>query len=399
MGQRLLLDLRIDVGECDATVTDRIEDTVDYAQVCDIVEPGRPARSYKTLERLCAAIADRLLEQYDAHAVWVKAAKPEPPIALPVDRGVGRGRGARPNDGGAAGYLGLGSNVGDRRGAPRATPWRRCRLTASSVLASSSVYETEPVGEVLDQRDFFNACLRDRDRARSRQLLDACKRSSASWAASPAASATARGRSTSTCCCWGRSSTLRAADAAPPGGDRAAVRARAAARARPGARRCPRRRAGRRARGARRGPGGPPRRRAAARSVGGPMLLVVDVGNTQTHFGVFARRRATGSPSTGGSRPCASRPATSSAAALANLLGAAGAVARRGRRLDRLVDGPAARRAVDADGRALPRAARCSSSARRSGPGCRSGWTTRTRSAPTGWSTRSPPTNTSKAPA
>jgi dihydroneopterin aldolase len=41
-------------------------------------------RSYKTLERLCAAIADRVIEQFDAHAVWVKAAKPEPPMALPV---------------------------------------------------------------------------------------------------------------------------------------------------------------------------------------------------------------------------------------------------------------------------------------------------------------------------
>jgi dihydroneopterin aldolase len=41
-------------------------------------------RSYKTLERLCAAIADRLLGEYEAHAVWVKAAKPEPPLALPV---------------------------------------------------------------------------------------------------------------------------------------------------------------------------------------------------------------------------------------------------------------------------------------------------------------------------
>ena len=36
VGQRLLLDLRIDVGDTDATVTDRVEDTVDYAQVCDI---------------------------------------------------------------------------------------------------------------------------------------------------------------------------------------------------------------------------------------------------------------------------------------------------------------------------------------------------------------------------
>jgi dihydroneopterin aldolase len=84
VGQRLLLDIRLDIGESDATLTDRIEDTVDYAQVCDMANLVAQQRSYKTLERLCAAIADRLLDQYEAHAVWVKAAKPEPPLALPV---------------------------------------------------------------------------------------------------------------------------------------------------------------------------------------------------------------------------------------------------------------------------------------------------------------------------
>ncbi|MGB0098066.1 MAG: dihydroneopterin aldolase [Solirubrobacteraceae bacterium] len=85
VGQRLLLDLRIDVGECDATVTDRIEDTVDYGAVCEMANLVAQQRSYKTLERLCAAIADRLLDQYEADAVWVKAAKPEPPLPLPVN--------------------------------------------------------------------------------------------------------------------------------------------------------------------------------------------------------------------------------------------------------------------------------------------------------------------------
>jgi 7,8-dihydroneopterin aldolase/epimerase/oxygenase len=84
VGQRLLLDLRLDLGESDATVTDRLEDTVDYAEVCDTANLVAQQRSYKTLERLCAAIADRLLERYGAHAVWIKAAKPEPPLALPV---------------------------------------------------------------------------------------------------------------------------------------------------------------------------------------------------------------------------------------------------------------------------------------------------------------------------
>ena len=84
VGQRLLLDIRLDIGECDATVTDRIEDTVDYGKVCELANLVAQQKNYRTLERLCTAIADRLLGDYDAHAVWVKAAKPEPPIALPV---------------------------------------------------------------------------------------------------------------------------------------------------------------------------------------------------------------------------------------------------------------------------------------------------------------------------
>ncbi len=85
VGQRLVLDLRLDVGESDATVTDRLEDTVDYGEVCQEVALVAQQRSYKTLERLCAAVADRLLDRFRPHSVWVKASKPEPPIPLPVE--------------------------------------------------------------------------------------------------------------------------------------------------------------------------------------------------------------------------------------------------------------------------------------------------------------------------
>ena len=85
VGQRLVLDLRLDVGESDATVTDLVEDTVDYAQVCQLVALVAQQRSYKTLERLCAAIAERLIDDFEVEYVWVKASKPEPPIPLPVE--------------------------------------------------------------------------------------------------------------------------------------------------------------------------------------------------------------------------------------------------------------------------------------------------------------------------
>jgi dihydroneopterin aldolase len=85
IGQRLLIDLRLDVGETDATVTDRIEDTIDYGEVCQLVALVAQQRSYRTLERLCSAIADRLLSDFELEGVWVKASKPEPPIPLPVE--------------------------------------------------------------------------------------------------------------------------------------------------------------------------------------------------------------------------------------------------------------------------------------------------------------------------
>ena len=85
IGQRLLIDLTLEVGEPDATLTDMIEDTVDYAEVCNVVALVAQQRTYHTLERLCTAIADRLLEDFDVEAVSAKAAKPEPPIPLPVE--------------------------------------------------------------------------------------------------------------------------------------------------------------------------------------------------------------------------------------------------------------------------------------------------------------------------
>ena len=85
IGQRLVFDVSFELDECDATVTDRVEDTVDYGEVCEQVALAAQERQYKTLERLCSAVADRLLQRFAAESVRVKAAKPEPPIPLPVD--------------------------------------------------------------------------------------------------------------------------------------------------------------------------------------------------------------------------------------------------------------------------------------------------------------------------
>ena len=85
LGQRLVIDIAMELADCDALVTDRVEDTVDYAEVCEQVALAAQERSYRTLERLCGAIAERLIDRYATDSVRVKASKPEPPIPLPVE--------------------------------------------------------------------------------------------------------------------------------------------------------------------------------------------------------------------------------------------------------------------------------------------------------------------------
>ena len=72
------------------------------------------------------------------------------------------------------GYLGLGSNVGDRRANLQAAV-DALFDHGVTVAASSSVYETAPVGEVLDQADFLNACLRIETELGPEELLGAGK--------------------------------------------------------------------------------------------------------------------------------------------------------------------------------------------------------------------------------
>ena len=72
------------------------------------------------------------------------------------------------------GYLGLGSNEGDRLATLRAA---RAALDGRGleVTASSSVYETAPQGEVTDQPDFLNACVRIQTDLEPEGLLEVCK--------------------------------------------------------------------------------------------------------------------------------------------------------------------------------------------------------------------------------
>lgn len=72
------------------------------------------------------------------------------------------------------GHLGLGSNLGDRRAKLQAAV-DALPAHGVTVLASSSTYDTDPVGEILEQPQFLNACLRVQTELGPEAVLDACK--------------------------------------------------------------------------------------------------------------------------------------------------------------------------------------------------------------------------------
>jgi 2-amino-4-hydroxy-6-hydroxymethyldihydropteridine diphosphokinase len=74
-----------------------------------------------------------------------------------------------------SGLLGLGSNVGDRRAQLQAAV-DALPLVGVRVTATSSLYDTDPVGEVLDQSSFLNACVLVETELQPLGLLDAVKR-------------------------------------------------------------------------------------------------------------------------------------------------------------------------------------------------------------------------------
>jgi 2-amino-4-hydroxy-6-hydroxymethyldihydropteridine diphosphokinase len=73
-----------------------------------------------------------------------------------------------------SGLLGLGSNVGDRR-AHLQVAVDVLPSVGVQVAAASSVYDTDPVGEVLDQPSFLNVCVLVETSLEPLALLDAVK--------------------------------------------------------------------------------------------------------------------------------------------------------------------------------------------------------------------------------
>ena len=83
--RRIVLDIAFTVPGSGATESDEIGETVDYGAVGALAAGIVRERSFRTLERLCAVVADEIEASFDVTDLEVRAAKPEPPMPEAID--------------------------------------------------------------------------------------------------------------------------------------------------------------------------------------------------------------------------------------------------------------------------------------------------------------------------
>ena len=93
--QRLLLTVDLTLDFSSASVSDRIERTINYQTVAEDLLKFGEGRSWKLLEKLVANVAERILNEYKPQAVMVEAKKFTIPQARFISVSTGQTRAPR----------------------------------------------------------------------------------------------------------------------------------------------------------------------------------------------------------------------------------------------------------------------------------------------------------------
>ena len=73
--QRLLLTVDMNVDTTSAALSDRIEKTIDYHELTNVLVAYGNSRNWKLLEKLATNMADMILAEYKPQAVMVEVKK------------------------------------------------------------------------------------------------------------------------------------------------------------------------------------------------------------------------------------------------------------------------------------------------------------------------------------
>ncbi|MCD8341171.1 MAG: 2-amino-4-hydroxy-6-hydroxymethyldihydropteridine diphosphokinase [Clostridiales bacterium] len=171
LGQTFVVNATLFLSTRQGGLTDSLEDTVSYAEVCQFLTDYLQAHTWKLLEAAAEHTCRALLLRYPLlRGAELELAKPSAPIPLPFDSvSVCISRSWR------RAFLGLGSNLGDKKAYLDGAVEGLRRNPDIRVKAVSAYRTTKPYGGVA-QEDFLNAAVEIETLLPPYELLDALHR-------------------------------------------------------------------------------------------------------------------------------------------------------------------------------------------------------------------------------
>ena len=150
-GQRFVINAVFDVDTTIASLSDDIEDTLDYAKICEFIKDYMVVNQVNLLETLVNELSRKLLLNFEQiNAVSLEISKPDAPIPMKFDTvslKVERSR--------HTAYISVGSNMGDRETYIENAIDNLESDDCIEINAVSKLVETKPYG-MTDQDDFLN---------------------------------------------------------------------------------------------------------------------------------------------------------------------------------------------------------------------------------------------------
>ncbi len=171
LGQKFVVSAVLHTDNRKAGMTDNLDDSINYAEVCDMIEKSMTERTFRLIEAAAEYTAENILLAFPLiKSIGLTIKKPHAPILKPLDYAA-----VSINRGWHTAYLGIGSNMGDKKAyldlaVERINADRLCRD-----MRVSEYIVTAPVGGV-EQDNFLNAVIEVRTLMTPHELLDAAHR-------------------------------------------------------------------------------------------------------------------------------------------------------------------------------------------------------------------------------
>lgn len=165
LGQKFIISADLYKDLRTAGKTDNLKETIHYGRAAVLIKQISEKSVFQLIEKLAEEIADALLKNFPVEKVKVIIEKPWAPVRLPLETVA-----VEIERGWHTAYLSIGSNIGDREQFLKNAVKKLDNRSDSFVTKVSAFIETEPYGNV-QQDKFLNGCLELRTLLAPSELL------------------------------------------------------------------------------------------------------------------------------------------------------------------------------------------------------------------------------------